>query len=220
MSFLTLALAALFSSGPAHAISNELTIDYGWQGAHDDSWDLISDNPRIGSYGARAGLRLSDRLGVVGSWGRGARGAEIYVEDADTYEELGSFQLAFKMQQVGVGVKADLDVNPYVRPYAVLMGTGMLGSLWLDDDPEEDDNANQTVYRGFGPGGFVGLGSEFMSGMPDQRVRVVGTLEAGYSHTFPMAFKSTDEKDQVGSVPIGDLGFNGLTIRLGAGLRF
>lgn len=213
------ALASAAVSGPAHAVNHELNIDYGWQGAHDPAWDFFSDNPRIGSYGLRGGMRLSERVGVVASWGRGARGGTVYLEDPETYDTLGSFDLAFKMHQVGLGAKADLDVSPWARPYGVLMVTGMLGTVLMDDDSDEDDNANQVRYSGFGPGGFAGLGVELFGSAPEARARFVGTLEAGYAHTFPMEFTASGE-DQVGELSVGDLGFNGLAIRMGAGVRF
>ena len=220
MSLFSLALSSLLAtSSVAHAVDNEVNIDFGWQGAHDDSWYLFSDNPRIASYGARAGLRLSERLGLVGSWSRGARGQTIYLEDGDTYEDLGSFDLAFKMNQLGLGIKVDLDVNPWVRPYGLLQGTAMLGSVFMDDDDEDDDNANQVRYGGVGPGGFAGLGAEFFGSRAESRVRFVGTLEAGYSNTFPMKFTAKGD-DQVADLSIGDLGFNGLSIRVGTGVRF
>jgi len=217
--FTSIALAALTGIQTADAVSNELTLERSWQGAHDDDWALLSDNPRLGTWGVRGGMGLTERLGVVASYHRGARGSTIRMEDPDTYEVLSEFNLALKAQQIGVGVKYDLDISPWIRPYGTVQGTAMFGRLLMDDDVGEDDNSNQLSYRGFGPGGFVGLGAEAYGTQPGKRVRFVGSLEVGYSHTFPMTF-TADSDETASAVEVGKLGFNGLTVRLGTGIRF
>ena len=217
--FTSIALAALTGIQTADAVDNELTFERSWQGAHDDDWALLSDYPRFGTWGLRGGMGLGDRLGVVASYHRGARGSEIVFEDPETYEVYSEINLALKAQQIAVGIKYDLDINPWIRPYGTVQGTAMFGRLLMDDDVTEDDNSNQLSYRGFGPGGFAGLGVEAFGTQPGKRVRFVASLEAGYSHTFPMTF-TADGDETASAVEVGQLGFNGLTIRLGTGVRF
>ena len=229
-------LSLLLFGGAAHAASNEIGLELGSFGAHDPSWAMFSNNEQLGTFGARAGVRLTDRIGIVASWHNRKKGGSLdlggdyyYDSSYDSSYDSGytdssgyaSINTAFVANQLMVGPKADIELLPSLLPYVTVQAVGMFGTMRLDDDLDHDDNANQLTFHGFAPGAYGALGLDFVPTKRHNKVRFATYAEAGYGWQAPMALKDKAGKDgKGGSASIGNVQFSGFAMRFGVGLHF
>lgn len=226
-------LAALLSSTAADArppnpadravAGHEVSLELGTLGAPDPAWDYLGSQPYVPSYGARVGYGLTPAVSIVGSWHRGADGAEI--EGPGSAEDDVLFRTAFISHQLALGPKLQWRWKPWIAPYATLQGLGVIGKARLDDGFDDDENPNQYTYTGFSPGGLVAGGVDLKPLRVAKGVRIGTHLELGYALTRRMRLvqeggKDPANDDQNGDVELGSVGFRGLSMRFGVGVHF
>ena len=205
----TLALL-LLSASAAQAADNEVSLEFG--SLHNGDWgsSYFSDSNAIPSVGLRLGYALSDRLAVTLGYHHSARGSEL--EFYNYYEEFTSQPAVFSAffgNELTVGVKYDMELTSYLRPYASGQALVMHGTAVLDDDLSEDDNS--TVFRAssIAPGGMATLGIELR--LPNSRLPITPAahLEMGYAYVGNLDFAE-----------LGDMQPGGFVVRSGIGARF
>jgi hypothetical protein len=206
LSLLLSSLVLAADSGPPKL---ELSFQTGWTAANDPRYDLLSDADVLGSLGLRAGVRVHPRVAVVLDWQHGGSMMEIYSYEDDDGNGESSFNSAFSVDQIGIGVLGDLKVGSWFRPYATVQGVLAVESLRLDDDPDHDDNSTQVRETGVGGGAYGALGVEFRIRLGKSGLVLAPYTELGGSYL------SGAKLGQIGAVSFG--GFAG---RAGIGLRF
>ncbi|HND34143.1 MAG TPA: hypothetical protein PKY30_02420 [Myxococcota bacterium] len=205
---LSLLLSSLVLAADSSPPKLELSFQGGWTAANDPRYEVLSSSNVLGSIGLRAGVRVHPRLAVVLDWQHG--GSLLQVDsDEDDIRLDSSFNSAFTVDQIGVGVLGDLKVGSWFRPYATVQGVLAVESLRLDDDPDHDDNSTQVHETGVGGGVYGALGVEFRIPLGKSGLALAPYTEWGGSYL------SDAKLGQVGAVSFG--GFAG---RAGIGLRF
>lgn len=197
---------------PAHAASNELNFELGSFGAHDPNWELFSSDERVSTWGFRGGLAVNGFTTVLLGWQHSADGGTN--GDAYSYDdaEAGTsytWGLAMTTNQIAAGPKFDLEVFPWLRPYATVQAIAWLSTVRMDDDTSDEENINEIARTGIAPGGIAALGVDLIPMRADRKVRPATYLEAGYGLAAP--------------VKVGDLGkiqFDGFYLHWGVGARF
>lgn len=212
----TAILATAILAGPAQAADHELSLELGSFGTADERFDLFRDSSTIGTMGGRVGVAVHDNVSVLVGYHRGAWGSKVEVDDGDDYPY---FQAAYKGNQVLVGPKADIRVTDWFRPYGTVQGALFFGRVFLDDDPDHDDNINQIVATGFSPGGVAALGFDLVPFRPRKQLRFGSHLEMGYGLTAASGFKATPPGGGE-KIEIARFGFGGFYLRWGVGAYF
>ena len=186
----------------------EISFNWGQLGAHDDSWELFSDNDQLRTVGLRLGYGINQHLSVVGGWQHAFDGGSLWVESEDDFDE-GELRLSLATNRFAVGPKARLEIFPWLVPYATVQGTMLWGAAKFDDDPGDDENLNQIRASGLAFGGVGALGVELVARPEDKLLRPAFGFEAGYGWLSPL------ELDQ-----LGQLDFRGFYGSWTLGLRF
>lgn len=200
------ALAALLAApGAALAAQNEVSLELGSFASPDPDWELFSESGHLPTQGLRLGWALHDRIALVGGWHRGARGMTL----GDEAGSQSDFVAAFCAHTLGVGAKADWPLASWFAPYATAQATGLLGTVRLDDDPEDDDNLNQLSHTAFAPGAMATAGLEFRLPLREDALAAATSFELGYAWFAPLSYDA-----------LGSLAFRGLVLRWGLGARF
>ena len=216
--FLSLLLPASGWAGSSDGRDHELSLELGSLGTAGEGWEALVDNVQLGTVGGRAGLALSERWTLVGDYQLGRHGGSVEVYDPTgehTYEELG-LELSLLSHQLSVGPKFDVQVAHWLRPYATVQALGALGTLRLDEMPN-DDEEGLTRYRSLTAGGVAGLGVDLVAGEPRQRIHPAAHLEMGYGYVLPYRFADADAGPA--EVSLGDLSMRGFYLRCGVGIR-
>lgn len=206
--FLTLLSSAL-------AATNEVDLEVGWLGTGDTSFNRVSDSDLLPTYGLRVGLKVHDRIAVIGGWQHGQTGVTVSSGGDESYYYYdgdgggSSFRSAFYGDLLTVGAKGDVRVNDYFYPYLTAQGAIQLGTVRIDDDPDNDQNLGQLKQSG-ATGGFVAaVGAEVPVQLGQSGIALAPYLELGYGWLAPMGLSS-----------LGSLRMGGFTGRTGFGVRF
>lgn len=201
----------------AFAADKELSLDANLFSAPGSEWNMVGGAP-FSSLGLTGGMDIAPGLTLVGGVQVGSSGSEGYFSDwwdeeaIDSSQKPGSegFIAAVQLAQVQAGVRTDILPQSWVRPYGSLKATASLGSLYLDDDPNDKNNVNQISERG------VSIGGHIAAGMAVEQPRrqagpfaFRGELELGYALATDLSFGD-----------IGSLSLNGMHIRVAGGIRF
>lgn len=202
---------AMFGALNAHAANHELNLELGRLGTQGEAFEVLSHYGTMGSVGARGGYALGERLTLVADYQHSQLGGSIdsYDEEDGEYMADGLIGFALRAQQIGVGVKYDVELWPWLHPYGTAQALGVVGVLRMDDDTEDDDNVNELRRVGVAPGGVAALGLDLIALRADRPVRPATYLEAGYAYVAPMKLGDA-----------GDLDFRGFYLRWGLGARF
>ncbi len=202
-------------AGSTDGMDNELSLEVGSFGA-DEQWTAFSSSAQMGTVGVRAGYALSPNLTIVAGWHRGRHGGSLIVETYDDgdylYNEIG---LDFTGHQLTLGPKVDYQLTHWLRPYATVQALGFFGKIRLDEDTSDDELQR---FRAQTFGGIGALGIDLVPGSPRRTVHPASYLELGYGHAFSMNFEDSDAGNE--PAPIGSMGFSGLYLRWGVGVRF
>ncbi len=211
------AVLSAFLASNAWAGDREISLDTGSLLASSGDWSVVGGNPMT-TVGISGGWDIAPGLTAVGgvNWSlSGANnhfGNQWWDEDGQGEEPPGSegYIAALRVIQLQAGVRSDVMQNRWVRPFGVAKMSASIGSLRLDDDPNDKDNVNQIKASGMSIGGAAAVGIAVER--PRKKAgpfAVRGELEAGYGLATSLKF------DQ-----IGKLGMSGMHMRLGIGLRF
>ncbi len=208
--FTTLALLAF--SGAAQAADHELSLELGTTANHQQNWYMFNaESQQLPSWGLRAGVAVHDRLAIIGGWHHGKKGMRLgFDESWEDDEEAYGFASVFYGDSFTLGLKADVPVAVWFRPYATAQGLGLRGMVRLDDDLSEDDNLNQIQQADFSLGGIGALGVDFRVPFKDGAWALASYLELGYGYAAPLDFGDLGELDEL----------HGVVFRWGAGVRF
>ncbi|MFZ5477843.1 MAG: hypothetical protein ACOZNI_13800 [Myxococcota bacterium] len=210
-------MTTLLFIGAALAADDEISVELGWIGAHDRAWDVFSRGDSYGTVGLRVGKEVHDRVAIVAGWQHGTVGADVESDDdgddydydtGDTGLSSGSFRAAFYGNQLTLGAKADVELLPWLHPYATVQGVGVVAVVRFDDDLDDDENATQVQRTGFSGGLLAAGGVDFPIRVKGD-VAIAPYLELGYGFVAPIRF---DE--------LGEVGFGGFAGRTGVGVRF
>ena len=207
------ALSLLAFSGAAQAADHELSLELGTAANHQQNWFMFNDeSQQLPSWGLRAGVAVHDRLAIIGGWHHGKKGMRLGFggDWDDDDEEAYGFASVFYGDSFTLGLKADVPVAVWFRPYATAQGLGDRGMVRLDDDLSEDDNLNQIQRSDFSFGGIGALGVDFRMPLKDGAWAIASYLELGYGYASPLDFDELGELD----------GLYGVVFRWGVGVRF
>jgi len=199
------ALLALLLPVAAHGADDEVSLELGSIGTPDADWALFSDTERLPTQGLRLGWAVHDRVALVAGWHRGAQGMTVGGETTGQSD----FVATFGAHLFSLGAKADVALTPWFAPYATAQAIGLIGTVRLDDDPEDDENPNQIAESAFAPGAMGTAGVEFRIPFHDGAFAAATSLEMGYAWLAPLAYDT-----------LGDLQFRGFAVRWGVGARF
>ncbi|GEM_PF-4376398 len=196
----------LMLAATATAADNEIALELGTIYSDDRSWDAFSSDDVLPSKGLRVGFGVADDVAVIGSYGYGARGADVDLWSTDGE---GWFSTAFYGHQLGLGAKVTPLDWRYLRPYVAPQAVALYGVARLDEDTGDDDNLNQIQAAGTAFGGVLNGGLELV--LADERRKVVPAayIELGYGWLTSMQLDD-----------LGDVQFKGLTSRFGLGVHF
>ena len=198
-------LALLALPGAAFAADREVSLELGTLAAPDANWELFSETPRLPTQGVRIGWPVHDRVAIVAAWHRGARGTTLGGESTGQSD----FIAAFSAHSVALGAKADYPLAPWFAPFATAQAIGLVGTVRLDDDPDDDENLNQLSHTAFAPGALATAGIELRIPLADGDFAAATALDMGYAWLAPLSYDT-----------LGDLAFHGFILRWGVGARF
>lgn len=195
-------IALLFAS--VSFAATEVSVELGSTHAPDDGYDLFSSRNAMGSWGARVGFGLTDRIALLVDWQHSGKGGAVTTgaEDAE-------FQAALTVDQISVGPRVGVHIGDWVMPYATVQATGMRGRVRLDGDPDSTDDLDEWKDSALTGGGLAMGGVQVVLGEPERALRLSGHLEAGYGYAAPLDFED-----------YGSLSFHGFALRGGAGIVF
>jgi hypothetical protein len=211
-------ILSAFLAGNAWAGDKEISLDTGSLLASSDAWNVVGGNPMT-TVGISGGWDIAPGLTAVGGVNLSRSGAENHFGNQwwDDDDEAASkapgtegYVAALRVIQLQAGVRSDILQNSWVRPFGVAKMSANVGSIRLDDDPEDKDNINQVKASSLSIGGVAAVGVAVER--PRKKAgpfAVRGELEAGYGIGTSLNF---DE--------IGKLGMSGVHLRMGLGLRF
>jgi hypothetical protein len=210
-------ILSAFLASNAWAGDKEISLDTGSLLASSAAWDVVGGNP-MATVGISGGWDIAPGLTAVGglNWSRSGAtnhfGNQWWEDDGDVVEAPGSegYIAALRVIQLHAGVRSDILQNLWARPFGVAKMSASMGSLHLDDDPDDKDNVNQVKASGMSIGAIAAVGVAVER--PRKKAgpyAVRGELEAGYGFGTALKF------DQ-----IGKLGMSGMHMRMGIGLRF
>jgi hypothetical protein len=198
----------------ARFLRYEINFEGGSLANSDPIWDFVGGNDGMPSYGFSGGVRLIERLAVVGSWQHVRRGSDVSAvgdtdTDADFEPDIGSFVAAYFGNEYTLGAKGDLSLAdgvflPFVSASALLLQS----QVKLDGDLSSDDPVNEAAFSGVAPG-FLVMGGGELRFPPRERVQVGLDLELGYG------WVAKTDLDELGEMKAG-----GFAIRSAAGVRF
>lgn len=200
-----LALLLLALPAPALAADREVSLELGSIASSDPQWDLFSDSPRLPTQGLRIGWPVHDRVALVAAWHRGAQGSTLGGEGTGQSD----FVAAFSAHALALGAKADLELTPWFVPFATLQALGLLGTVRLDDDPDDDHNPNQLSHSAFAPGALAAAGLELRLPLHHDAFAAATSLDLGYALLGPLHYDT-----------LGPLHLGGFTLHWGVGARF
>ena len=221
-----LAFALLLSTAlsPAHAASHELSLELGSFGTRDDRFDLFHERSLLGTYGLRGGIALHDRVSLLVGAHYASTGNEVWVEGGsnyeDDYEEEGaSFRAAYRGAHLLVGPKLDIPVADWGFPYLTVQGALFVGRVYLDEGPDDTENAGQLAATGLNPGGVAAVGLDIVPvHLRGGRTGFGSHIEMGYGLVAATGF---DQKPEVGeAAEIARFGMGGFYLRAGVGVYF
>jgi hypothetical protein len=216
---MNMTVLSAFLTGSAWAADKEISLDTGILGGSSPSWNMVGGNP-MATIGLSGGVDIAPGLTAIASaqWSLSGSHNEFGNQwwddgpEGQTASPPGSegYIAALRVIQVQGGVRSDILQNSWIRPYGAAKVSASLGSLRLDDDPEDKDNVNQIKATGLSIGGIAAVGAAVER--PRKQAgpfAIRGEVEAGYGFGTALKF---DE--------IGELGMNGIHMRMGVGLRF
>ena len=204
----TLALLVV-SASAAQAADNEVSLEFGSLYNGDSAMQYFSDSSSIPSVGLRLGYALSDNLAVTLGYHHSARGSEFESYDYETGISQPLVHSAFFGNELTVGVKYDMELTSFLRPYASGQALVMLGTAVLDDDLSEYDNTTAFRASSVAPGGMATLGLEVQLPKKLLSVTAAAHLEMGYAYVGNLDFNE-----------LGDMQPGGFVLRSGLGVRF
>jgi hypothetical protein len=204
MSRSLIGLLGLLLATPALGADHELSLELGTLHIGDPAFDVFSHGDALPSKGLRAGVAVHERLAVVAGWHHTARGAELHSSEGKLLA-----RSSFRGEAFTLGVKPDLAIGPYFRPYLLVQGMLLAGQVRFDDDPNESDSPGQIQESAVAPGLLTMGGIELRAPMGGAPLTIAFHLEGGYGRTAPLAFDD-----------VGDLQPGGLALRGGVGVRF
>ncbi len=206
--FAILALLAFSGAalpGEAQAADHELSLELGTAANHQQNWYMFNaESQQLPTWGLRAGVAVHDRLAVIGGWHHGKKGMRMAAGNGSVFASV------FYGDSFTLGLKVDVPVAVWFRPYATAQGQGFRGMVRLDDDLYEDDNPNQIEQADFSFGGIGALGTDFRVPFKDGAWALASYLELGYGYAAPLDFGDLGELD----------GLHGVVFRWGVGVRF
>jgi hypothetical protein len=215
---MNMTLLTSFLAGSAWAADKEISLDTGILGSSSQAWDMVGGSPV--TIGLSGGIDIAPGLTAIGSaqWSLSGSHNEFGNQwwHDDLEEETGSspgsegYIAALRVIQVQGGVRSDILQNSWVRPYGSAKVSASLGSLRLDDDPEDKDNVNQIKATGLSIGGIAAVGAAVER--PRKQAgpfAIRGEVEAGYGLGTALKFGE-----------MGELSMSGIHMRMGIGLRF
>ncbi|MEN0066125.1 MAG: hypothetical protein AAGA48_28550 [Myxococcota bacterium] len=176
-----------------------LGLDLGHQFTDQPDYETFRGRPLMLGLGARAQLKVHDRVQLVGTWQRSQRGSRLTTSDA--FPAVGA---ALTVDQFALGPRADIEVTEMFFPYLMAQGLLWRGQIRLDDDPTTSTNPNQLRSIGLTGGLITVAGFEIR--VPDHWF----SAYAEFGHRW------------AGSAAIGDLGTirpRGYIQRLGVAVR-
>ena len=217
MRILKTTMLSTLLTASALAADKEISLDTSLLGSDSSDWNMVGGAP-FSSIGLSGGIDIADGLTLVGTVQIGSSGSSGYFsdwwegEEGDASTSPGSegFIAAIQLAQVQAGIRTDILQHSWGRPYGSAKATATLGSLYLDDDPSDDNNVNQITERGVSFGGLVAAGIAVEQ--PRRQAgpfALRGELELGYALSTDLGFGD-----------IGSLSLNGMHIRVGGGIRF
>lgn len=180
----------------------EADFELGTIAAPDATFDAFSEADSLSTLGLRVGYRVMPRLTVLLDWQHGSRELRTWLPTD------GEFVAAFSGDQIGLGAKGDLRVNPWFYPYVTAQGVLLVAGTRLDDDLDHNDNLSQTQANGVGGGIYSAVGMEFRIPMGSTPAMLAPYAEGGYGYLAPANLGEA-----------GAIGFSGFTGRLGLGVR-
>jgi hypothetical protein len=201
----------LLMIGAALAADDEVSFEVGWIGAHDRAWDVFAGGDAYGTFGLRVGKEIHPRVAIVAGWQHGNVGSDVYTDGDTSYYDDGydsGFRAAFYGDQVTLGAKADVELLPWLHPYATAQGIGARAMVRFDDDLEDDENPTQVQRVGLSGGIYAAGGLDFPIRVKGD-VAIAPYMEYGYGLIAPIHFGD-----------VGQLGFSGFAGRTGVGVRF
>lgn len=222
----TLALAAATVASPALGAPQERgSVEVAVDVAHVPTssslaYESISDRSGAWTAGASAAWERSPWLGVQAAWGTWATGVRLEGGGNTTYGyedgydgsggDLpgGELATAFRGNGLTVGVRSGPLLWHRVQPFATVRGGLLVGTLRLDDDPDDDENPNQLVARGLTPG-FVAAGGVRLGTSDERDLAVFHQSEVGYALWAPLNLGD-----------YGELALRGVHFRASLGMRF
>jgi len=220
MIFIALATAA-FAAEPRHEVSLEL----GTHNSDSPAWGVIDSNSS-NTIGIRGGYGINSRLTAIGSWHVGQIVTDHSSNSNDYYYEEpvhgssglnGGVYSSLLVNHLSAGAKISNQIQPWLVPYATVQGLVSIGSFSITDDLDDDESLINVSDSALGLGGVLSVGAELRA-KPVNGASWAGHLEFGYGLTTEMAFALEGEGDS--SASIGGLGYKGLSVRAGVGLRF
>jgi hypothetical protein len=178
----------------------EVAFEVGWAGLGDDAIELFSYSDPIRTLGARAGFRPHPRIAIVLDY-------QHSQDEMGFTTPSGGFNTSIDINRFGLGVKGDIRVGSWFRPYGIVEGLGVSTTARLDDDPEHDDNVTQLKEGGLSGGVYGALGAEFLISLGS--LALAPYLELGYGYVAPTSFGN-----------LGKAAFWGFSGQAGWGVRF
>lgn len=208
-----LAALALTTTASAH----ELALEVGTHGAPDDDYELFSEQAAVAHWGARGAVSLGDRWSVLGTWNTAREGLDVFNSNGSY-----AFATSFTHNRVGLGPRFELELLPWLSPYAALQGVAWFGTVRLDEAPEVDNNPGETTFRGLTFGGQASLGLLVEPVQVGRLGKLAFYGELGFGQTGRMRFEDEDNRDieANGPVELGNVYFQGLTSAAGVAFRF
>lgn len=221
-----LSLIALMAalSAPGRAADNEISLELGSFGTHDDAFELFHDNGQLGTVGFRGGLGLSRHLGVVAGWHHAATGNTVEVQSStatDSESRYQTFQAAYRGHHFLIGPKLDTTALGWFHPYATVQGALFVGRVLMDDDPDVDDNPGQLQATAVSPGGVAALGWDIVPVRPGGgQIGIGWHIEAGYGRVATTSYRAHPPGGNGDPAEIARFGLGGFYLRTGVGLYF
>lgn len=225
------ALLLSAGSGEAQAAENELSLEVGSFGTSDDRFDLFHERNLLGTWGARLGVAVHPRVGIVAGYHYATAGNTVesegsysYYEDDDydeEYYEAGTFQAAYRGHHLQLGPKVDFPVDDWGFPYLTLQGAMFIGQVLLDEDIDDDENINQLKATSVNPGGIAAVGIDIVPlHLPSRKLSFGGHLELGYGLTAATGFTADLPTGTNSEAEIARFGLGGFYLRTGLGVYF
>jgi hypothetical protein len=183
--------------------ANEVSVELGSFHAPDPGYEVFSSRAAMGSWGARVGFGVTDRVSLLADWQHSGKGGRIET-DGDEF----AFQSALTVDQLSVGPRVGLPLGQ-LMPYATVQALGMRGRVRLDGDADSTDELDEWKRAALTGGGLAMAGARLVAGTADQSLRLSGHLEMGYGFAAPLDFGD-----------YGSLSFHGFALRAGAGVVF